>query len=167
MAEDPDDSGTEFLLPARRGPADDAVAGPFPDRPGLPTFARLEVGSQEEPIIEVTLTMDDRRLVGRAAGPVTSVESPRTAAMATLEAMKVLLQTGMRAELGWLDVVDHPDGTRPRYVIGGVHCTGPRGRQTFLGSALALGDPRVAAVRATLDAMNRPLRIWRDEAGTP
>lgn len=158
MVEDPDDPGAWG----------ESVAGPFPDRPGLPTFARLEVdSSQEEPIIEVTLTMDDRRLVGRAAGPATGDASPRTAAIATLEAVRELFRPGVHAELGWIDVVDDPDGERPRYATSGVHCTGARGRQTFLGSALASGDPRVAAVRATLDALNRPLRIWRGEAGTP
>ncbi|MEX0658359.1 MAG: hypothetical protein WD080_04435 [Egibacteraceae bacterium] len=168
MAEDPDDSGTELPSPARRGPVDDAVAGPFPDRPGRPTFARLEVdASQEEPVVEVTLTIEDRRLVGRATGPATGDESARTAAIATLEAVRELFQPGVHAELGWLDIVDDPDGERPRYATSGVHCTGARGRQTFLGSALASGDPRVAAVRATLDALNRPLRIWYGETSTP
>lgn len=158
MDEDPDDPGA----------AGEAVAEPFPNRPGRPTFARLEVDtSQEEPAIEVTLTIADRRLVGRAFGPATGDESPRTAAIATLEAVKVLLRAGVGAELGWLDVLDDPDGERPRYATSGVHCTDARGRQTFLGSALAAGDPRVAAVRATLDALNRPLRIWSGEAGTP
>lgn len=155
MDEDPDDPGA----------TGEAAAEPFPDRPGRPTFARLEVdSSQEEPVIEVTLTIDDRRLVGRAAGPATGDASPRTAANATLEAVKVLLRAGTHAELGWLDVVDDPDGERPRYATSGVHCTDARGRQTFLGSALASGDQRVAAVRATLDALNRPLRIWQSEA---
>lgn len=141
-------------------------AGTFADRSGRPTFARLEVdSSRDEPVIEVTLTLGDRRLVGRSVGPATGDAGPRTAAIAALGALREVLPPGVDIELGWLDVVDDPVGERPRVANSGVYCTTPRGTQTFLGSALASGDPRVAAVRATLDALNRILRVWHSQTG--
>lgn len=164
--QDSDDSG-ESPSRVRSGSSVEPGAGTFPNRPLRPTFARLVVDStSDEPVVEVTLTLGGRRLVGRAVGPATGDTSPPTAAAATLDAVADLLPAGMHTELGWLDVIDDPTGERPRYANSGVHCRNSRGTQTFLGSALASGDPRVAAVRATLDALNRPLLIWGGQAGT-
>lgn len=167
MSEEAEDSG-EIPAPAQPGASEESVPGTLTDRPGRPVFARLEVDSSlEEPVVEVTLTIGDRRLVGRAVGPATGDASPRTAALATLVALRELLPAGVDTELGWLDVVDDPLGERPRVANSGLHCTTPQGTQTLLGSALAAGDLRVAAVRATLDGLNRILRVGGGRTATP
>jgi hypothetical protein len=107
--------------------------------------------------ITVTLRIGDRTLTGRAEGLATRRATPRTAAAAALLALRDVLPGDTRLQLEWLEVVDALAADRPAVVQSAVTCLSAGGEQTYLGSAIVRDDLREAAVRATLDALNRRL----------
>lgn len=154
--------------PAAAGGAEDAgplpmvvmsdAAPPAPQLRTRPVFSGMTVDRGELDIaVEVTLSVGDQTHVGRAEGLATSGSVPRAAADATLIALRPLLPAGLRVQLDWLEVAA---GTGPRrldVVSSAVTCLSRRGEQVLIGSAIVHSDIREAAVRATLDALNRRL----------
>ncbi|MBA2530441.1 MAG: hypothetical protein H0V19_10890 [Euzebyales bacterium] len=129
-------------------------------RDGLlrPVFNGLVEDRRElDSTVEVTLVHAGRRAVGRAEGLATNQASIRSAATATLSALRSFLPEGIRIQLDWLEVAERAGPDRPDVVLSAVTWLTRQGEETFVGSAIVGPDVREAAVRATLDALNRRL----------
>lgn len=130
-------------------------------RPGRAAFAGLLVDQNNlDAAVDVTLLLHGRRITGHAEGLATGHALPRTAATATLGALREILPDGFRAELDWLRVVEVDQHDVPAVVQTAVTVLTRNGNEQFVGSAIVRGDVKEAAVRATLSALNR--RIERN-----
>jgi ribosomal protein S8E len=102
--------------------------------------------------IKVVLNRGDQQAAGESAG-ITSADSLiRLAAGATIDAVK-----GLHTNGPWLaleDVQVHRLGSHDVAIATVIIGPGP---QTVSGSALVMGQPTEAAVKAVLDALNRRL----------
>jgi hypothetical protein len=131
---------------------------PLAARAARPVFSGLVVERTDlDSSVTVTLDQDGRTAQAQADGLATQRSTPRTAAAAALMALRELLPDGVRVQLEWLEVVESPAPGRPDLVHAAVTCLTAAGEETHLGTALVRGDVREAAVRATLDALNRRL----------
>jgi hypothetical protein len=129
-----------------------------PGRDPRPIFAGMTVDRGDlDAAVEVALEYGARRLTGRAEGLATRHAALRTAAAAALAAVRELVPADTRLQLEWLEVVDPTNPGRPAVVQAAVTWLTRTGEETYLGSAFVRNDLRVAAVRATLDAINRRL----------
>jgi hypothetical protein len=83
--------------------------------------------------------------------------SQRAAANATLGAVRHLLPGNIRLDLDWLDVTLPGAGPGDTAVVQArVNCVTAQDKvRQFYGSAPVGDDARLAAARATLDALNR------------
>jgi hypothetical protein len=144
-----------------QAPADSAAAA-APDAPaaataarGRPAFAGILVDQQQlDTVINVTLRHAGRTVTGSAEGLASSQTVAKTAAAATIKALRELLPADVRIELDWLRVAD----VEERGVVqSAVTMLSRTGEELFVGSALVRGDVQEAAVRATLCALNRRL----------
>lgn len=143
----------ELPVPPRPAPE-----GSEERRAARPVFVGLTVDREDlEASVTVRLSMGGARVVGRADGLATSRMTPRTAAEAVLVALTELLPHTVRVQLEWLEVTEAARG-RPGLVQCGITCLSAAGEETYVGSALLREDPREAAVRATLHALNRRLQ---------
>jgi hypothetical protein len=133
----------------------------FPDdqeRAPVPTELRVmfeEISTETRGTsskIKVVLNRGDQQAAGESSG-ITSVDSLiRLAAGATIDAVK-----GLHTNGPWLaleDVQVHKLGSHDVAVATVIIGPGP---QTVSGSALVMGQPAEAAVKAVLDALNRRL----------
>lgn len=129
-----------------------------PVRVGRPVFERLAVRrSALDATVTVSLSYDGRNLSGEAEGLARGQSIPRTAAAATLAALADVLPRDLRVQVDWLEVHDGGHATRPAVVQVAVALLSPSDEETVIGSALVRDEVREAAVRATLDAVNRRL----------
>ena len=134
------------------------TARPGTARGSRPVFAGLSVDRGElDTVVEVSLEIDGRRVIGRAEGLATRQATLVTTAAAALTALRELLPNDVRVQLDWLEVTEPGSPGRLPLVQSAVTCLTREGEELYVGSALARGDIREAAVRATLDAINRRL----------
>lgn len=156
VSEVPDSGSADPVRRTRR-------SAPEPPRNGSddwarPVFRGMTIDRGElDTAIEVTLGIGPDSFRGRAEGLATLRETPRTAASATLTALHDLLPDDVRVQLDWLEVVEGSGPRRPDIVHSAVTCLSRNAEETFVGSAIVRSDLREAAVRATLDALNRRL----------
>lgn len=133
-----------------------------PERPVAmerPVFEGLALDRQElDAAVTVTLRWQGRQVSGQATGLASSRHAPRTAAEATLAALRELLPPTVRVQLEWLEAAE-VGAPRERLVQAAVTVLTPAEENAHVGSALVRGDVREAAVRATLDAVNRRLGV--------
>jgi len=116
---------------------------------------RIQVATAgPECAVEVCLTADGVRAVGRAGGPALDPYLFRVAALATVDAVGVLVGGRARCAVEHVDMVTA--GPCRVVVVVLVLMAGDTAER-LVGSAVAGGDPRQAAVRATMAALNRRL----------
>lgn len=122
-----------------------------------PVFAELQMfPSGTGTAVDVTLALAGRVVTKRAEGSSDEHVVARTAAEAVLRALEEFLGHSAELELAWFKVLE-PEGHFGHTVAhAAVACRTTHGRDLYVGSALSRGDLAVAAVRAALDAMNRP-----------
>ena len=101
---------------------------------------------------EVTLSVGDTSALGRAEGTATQSGVQRAVATATLHAVEELLGGKARFEL---DLVELTPTGRDRAVLVAVTMLSIGGSEKLTGVAGVREDVRQAAIRATLDALNR------------
>lgn len=133
-----------------------------------PVFAELQVFPRAGvTAVDVTLSLAGRAVTARAEGGDDERAVARTSAEALLDALQQFLGDSVGLELAWFKVME-PDGHFGHTVAHcAVACRSPRGRDLYVGSALSRGDLSVAAVRAALDAMNRPFARFLRREGEP
>jgi hypothetical protein len=137
-------------------PVAETLAGPVGAvRPVRAVFTGLNVDHHElDTEVSVQLALGGHPLAGQAKGIATAGAELRTVAAATLDALRGTVQEQVRLELEWVRVTEHAALT---VVECAVTVLVGRTDHLYLGSVLARGDLREAVVRATLDALNRPL----------
>jgi hypothetical protein len=101
---------------------------------------------------EVTLSVGDTSALGRSEGTATQSGVQRAVATATLRAVEELLAGKARFEL---DLVELTPTGRDRAVLVAVTMLSIGGSEKLTGVAGVREDVRQAAIRATLDALNR------------
>jgi hypothetical protein len=131
------------------------------DKPGpVPTELRVmfeEISTEtrgNNSKIRVVLNRGDQQAAGESAGITSGDSLIRLAAGATVDAVK-----GLHTNGPWLaleDVQVHRLGSHEVAVATVIIGPGP---QTVSGSALVMGQPAEAAVKAVLDALNRRLFV--------
>jgi hypothetical protein len=125
-------------------------------RAGRPVFEGITV-ERTDLDSSVTVTLGYRGKVAKASaeGLATKRSTPRTAAAAALLALREFLPAEVRVQLEWIEVVEAAGPNRPEIVHSAVTFLTASGEETFIGTAIVRADLREAAVRATLDALNR------------
>jgi hypothetical protein len=147
-----DDDAQAVLAPV----GSDASGRSASRRGGRPVFAGLTVERTDlDSSVTVTLDYQGRTVKASAEGLATRRSSPRTAAAAVLLAMRELLPADVRVQLEWIELVEASGPNRPEIVHSAVSFLSNAGEETFIGTAIVRADLREAAVRATLDALNR------------
>lgn len=132
---------------------------PIPHRGSRPVLIEITLSDHGLDMnVSVVLEADRRRVTGYADGITAPGADLRTAALATLNAVRNFLPDDVRMELEWLGVTETGTVQGAKVVQAGVACvTVSRGAEMLYGSAPVRGDARDAAARATLDALNRRL----------
>jgi hypothetical protein len=129
-----------------------------PHRPGRPALAGISVDQQGlDAAVDVTLRCDGRTVTGSAEGLASAHTAPRTAAAATVVALREVLSDDVRLDLEWLRVVDGEERGAQAVVHAAVTMLSHAGEEVLLGSAWVRGGVEEAAARATLCALNRRL----------
>jgi hypothetical protein len=129
-----------------------------PHRPGRPALAGISVDQQGlDAAVDVTLRCDGRTVTGTAEGLASAHTAPRTAAAATVVALREVLSDDVRLDLEWLRVVGGEERGAQAVVHAAVTMLSDAGEEVFLGSAWVRGGVEEAAARATLCALNRRL----------
>lgn len=125
-------------------------------RPGRPVFSGLTVHRTDlDSSVTVTLGYAGRTASATVEGLATRRAAPHTAASAALSALREFLPPHVRVHLEWLEVIESGAPGRPELIHAAVTSLTNSGEETFVGTAIVRGDLREAAVRATLDALNR------------
>jgi hypothetical protein len=134
--------------------ADDEVDDDDPEAEHYrPAIKRMHiVSSGLQVAAEVSLAVGDRVATGHAEGTATQSGVQRAVATATLRAIEDLLDGQARFELDLVEVT--PTG-RERAVLVAVTMLSNHGTERLTGAAAIRDDVRQAAIRATLDALNR------------
>jgi hypothetical protein len=123
-----------------------------PDR-FRPAIRRMHIiSSGLQVAAEVTLAVGERAALGRAEGTATQSGVQRAVATATLRAVEDLLGGRARFEL---DLVELTPAGRERAVLVALTMLSSTGSEKLTGAANVREDVRQAAIRATLDALNR------------
>jgi hypothetical protein len=118
-----------------------------------PAIRRMHIiSSGLQVAAEVTLSVGDKVALGRAEGTATQTGVQRAVASATLHAVEELLDGKARFEL---DLVELTPNGRDRAVIVALTMLSSGGSEKLTGAAGVREDVRQAAIRATLDALNR------------
>jgi hypothetical protein len=143
--------------PSEGSPREAAAAGRGgAHRPGRPALAGIAVDQQGlDTAVDVTLRCDGRTVTGSAEGLSSAQTAPRTAAAATVVALREVLTDDVRLDLEWLRVEGEERGGK--VVHAAVTMLSHAGEEVFLGSAWVRGGVEEAAARATLCALNRRL----------
>jgi hypothetical protein len=102
--------------------------------------------------IKVTLTRGDQRASGESAGLTSADSLIRLAAGAAIDAVK-----GLQSEGPWLALEDVALVSLGSHDVAVATIMMGPGPQTVSGSAVVIGQPTEAAVKAVLDALNRRL----------
>jgi hypothetical protein len=122
-----------------------------------PAFVNLNaVDGALESSVEVILDMEGRQISGRAGGLSTPGSELRIAAVATLNALQNIVPDTVRFEFEWAQV---SRAGEELVQVGVAYLTSTSGPRRLYGSAAVVTDRRVAAARATLDALNRQLAL--------
>jgi hypothetical protein len=132
--------------PARSGSDDDQR-----HRVAITAVMVRAAGSTAEAV--VTLTVGNRRLEGRASGPVAMTHRARLIATATANAVQNLLRTSCEIAVAELHVIGGHELATTIIAI----TEEPAGEQFVAGSALIRGDESDAIARSVLSALNRRL----------
>lgn len=128
-----------------------------------PAIRRMHIiSSGLQVAAEVTLAVGDRSALGHAEGTATQSGVQRAVATATLRAVEDLLDGRARFELDLVEVA--PTG-RERAVLVAVTMLSSSGSEKLTGAANVREDVRQAAIRATLDALNRRVEHMVASAG--
>jgi hypothetical protein len=128
-----------------------------PDRP--PARARLKFTGitvatlRDSAEVKIQLEQDGAVAEGTAAGPNAALQRLQLIGAATLRAVEAHLRAQGLFSLETVTIA--PLGAR-QAVVALVAWLGPE-EEMLTGSSLVRDDPREAAVRAVLDAVNRPL----------
>jgi hypothetical protein len=118
-----------------------------------PAIRRMHIiSSGLQVAAEVTLSVGERTALGRAEGTATQSGVQRAVATATLRAVEELLSGKARFEL---DLVELTSTGRERAVLVALTMLSAGGSEKLTGAAAVREDVRQAAIRATLDALNR------------
>jgi hypothetical protein len=118
-----------------------------------PAIRRMHIiSSGLQVAAEVTLSVGDKTAMGRAEGTATQSGVQRAVATATLHAVEELLSGKARFEL---DLVELTPTGRDRAVLVALTMLSSGGSEKLTGAANVREDVRQAAIRATLDALNR------------
>jgi hypothetical protein len=118
-----------------------------------PAIRRMHIiSSGLQVAAEVTLSVGERHALGRAEGTATQSGVQRAVATATLRSVEELLGGKARFEL---DLVELTPTVRERAVLVAVTMLSASGSERLTGAAAVREDVRQAAIRATLDALNR------------
>jgi hypothetical protein len=118
-----------------------------------PAIRRMHIMSSGLQVAaEVTLAFGDRVALGQAEGTATQSGVQRAVASATLRAVEQLLDGKARFEL---DLVELTPTGRERTVLVALTMLSSSGSEKLTGAAGVREDVRQAAIRATLDALNR------------
>lgn len=104
--------------------------------------------------VKVILERDDTMYEGTAAGPYTSSNILKLIAVATLKAVHSCIGFSDVFELESITSIDLSGN---KIVVCLVNCVYWDNEKTFCGSAIVEADKKEAAVKATLDAINRLL----------
>lgn len=121
-----------------------------------PVFTALELDRIDDELnVIVEVTVDGRTTPGRAGGALAVQSEMALVAEATIDALHAL-DAGPYA-LGHVERVTLSSGCD---MVVAIIAAGEEGRR-LVGSALVGRDPREAAVRAVLDAVNRILPVHR------
>lgn len=121
-----------------------------------PVFSNLTVDRHDlDASVQVTLRSAEETWTGRAEGLATAQATLRSAALATLEALRTILEPDARLSLEWIEVLQSPGPGRPQVVQTAVGHLSRKGEEVFVGSALGRWNLQEAAVRAVLNALNR------------
>jgi hypothetical protein len=129
-------------------PSDDEEADRF--RPAIRRMHIISSGLQVA--AEVTLSFGERSANGQAEGTATQTGVQRAVATATLRAVEELLDGKARFEL---DLVELTPSGRDRAVLVALTMLSSIGSEKLTGAAGVREDVRQAAIRATIDALNR------------
>lgn len=131
-----------------------------------PTLESLTVNHGDKPEdtevdVEVALSWGKDWSSGQYAGPKADDGLVKAAAAATLDALHGLLPAGVLFELRWVGLVmaDVPESHEIVNVLVSLTTPESTEEEVFVGATLARNDARVAAVRATLDGINRRLML--------
>lgn len=152
-------------VPAMAAQAAGATGATGSNGRSRPVFSGMTIDRGDlDTRVVVTLAIGSRAYTGAAEGLATRRSTPKTAATATLSALQELLPATLRVQLEWLDVMEPTEAGRPAIVQSAVTCLSRAGEEVYIGTAIVRTDLREAAVRATLDALNRQLFRWRDTA---
>ena len=146
-----------------------------PDQPGaepgepatIPPRAIIRdlLVSRSRDQVEVTaiLGLGAREVAGEAIGPASAQGALRASAEATLEALRALTGGLLHAGIDHVTVSQGDDveaATVVLTVLSEEHA------EELLGAALLRGEPELAVMRATLDALNRRISRWLQDAAT-
>ncbi|HEY3505664.1 MAG TPA: hypothetical protein VGN37_23115 [Actinocatenispora sp.] len=132
-----------------------AVDTPRPSGDRRAIIERIQVATAgAECAVEVCLTADGVRAVGRAGGPALDPYLLRVAALATADAVSVLAGGRARCAVEHVDIVT---AGPCRVVVVVLVLVADERAERLVGSAVASGDVRQATVRATMSAVNRRL----------
>lgn len=102
--------------------------------------------------VTATLQLDGRAAHGQAVSVPTRAGTLRAVAEATLAALRELTGSWLLAGIDRITL--HPV-SEPAMVTVVVSIVTDRGEETLLGGSIVRGDPDLAVMRATLDALNR------------
>ena len=132
---------------------DDDTAPEPPHRVALARVTSAQHGLAVH--VAVALTNGEQEFLGTSEGPASATGRLRTAARATLEAVKPLLNDEMMVEVEGA-TIEHTLGTGVALTM--VHIHTKRGTRSIAGSAVVREDEVEAVARSVLDALNRELR---------
>jgi hypothetical protein len=122
--------------------------------------ARLRIKSIEYCVndmkisVKVILERDDTMYEGTASGPYTSSNILKLIAVATLKAVQASIGF---SDIFELEAVTAMDLSGKKIIVCLVNCIYGNNEKTLCGSAIVDADKKEAAVKATLDAINRLL----------
>lgn len=133
-----------------------------PDHPGTePPRAIIQdlLVTHARDQVEVTaiLALGTRQATGEATGPAGSHGALRASAEATLEALSALTGGLLHAGIDHVTVSPGEDVEAATVVLTVLS---EERAEELLGAALLRGEPELAVMRATLDALNRRISLW-------
>ncbi len=143
----------------------------FKDMPQIELEAiighRLKVGrvylnlgkTQADSVVE--LELEGRVYTGTATGPGTKLGQFRVVAQATIAAVEAFLRTRGMISAGEVRIIRMLE---QNVVLVSVSAIGRQGEERLVGSAPVRTYESDAVARATMDALNRRLLVWKSEA---
>jgi hypothetical protein len=160
MADDPADSELYKALRDLAAMEIRAVSVRPPAVSHRPNVAAVETDEHgSDTTVTVKLQLGDNGFSGSARGPSNIPAICRSAAEATLRALDDVLAGVALARIDWLDSSQSPSFDQPHIMHVAVLFRTADGEDLLIGSAVIRGVEYEAAVRATLDAVNRQVEM--------